>query len=500
MTSAEENARLNTAEIISAPSAEPEKKMREYLSPKAMAAYIISGIGDKNWESFSSQNTYFFNTTFLRASPTTLALVDSLCGIADALDNAISGPIIDRTRTRWGRVRPYLVATLPLWMLSAAMPWLLPTNLSQTALFFILLILQYLGSIANSFYGPAYAAILYNLTPNVDERDRLIAADTYVDLFGVWIPSLFPFFIDYLPGNIPTRYIYIGGAMFFIMIVAVFRIYGFLTLRERIPLASRQTMQQYSVFDSVKMVANCRPVWVLLIKGFFGVGKGIGVNVESYFWLNCTGKLSNQFFAGLFTGIPSYFVLPFATKLTEKMGLRNLGTFCFTFSGMSYLILYLVGYKPTSSSFLNMAWVILGLTFAGAFNSVQRYCNTALQGDMYDYVEWKTGFRNEGMLSAAMGYMGLATNTLGKLITGAVIKAIKYKPLINAAGKVVPQTDPRMLRAIWTVFSLVPAISRFLEAGALRFFNVHGSFKERMLQELAGMRAERIAALNNGDE
>ena len=63
MTSAEENARLITSEIISAPSAEPEKKMREYLSPKAMAAYIISGIGDKNWESFSSQNTYFFNTT-----------------------------------------------------------------------------------------------------------------------------------------------------------------------------------------------------------------------------------------------------------------------------------------------------------------------------------------------------------------------------------------------------------------------------------------------------
>lgn len=474
---------------------ENNKPVREYLSPKAMAAYIISGIGDKNWETFSGHNGFFYNTTFLNASPQTLALADAICGVADALDNAISGPIIDRTRTRWGRIRPYLVATLPLWLISSAVPWFLPSNLSQKALLPIFLILSYLGSIANSFYGPAYAAILYNITPNAGERNKLIAADTYVDLLGVWLPSLFPFFIDYLPGNIPTRYIYIGGAMFFISIVVIFRTYGFFALRERIPLASRKTMKQYGLVDSIKQVASCRPMWVLLIKGFFGVGKGIGVSVENYFWLNCTGKLSNQFFAGLFTGLPSYFVLPLAPRLTEKMGLRNLGSFAYLFSSVSYFVMYLVGYSPTKNSIVNLVWLVIALTLAGALNSIQRYSSFALQGDMYDYVEWKTGIRNEGMLTAAMGYIGLATNTLGKLITGVVIKAINYKPLINSAGILVPQTDPKMLRAIWTVFALAPAFGRLFEGLSLRFFNVHGSVRERMLQDLAVQRAERVAQM-----
>ena len=37
---------------------ENNKPVREYLSPKAMAAYIISGIGDKNWETFSGHNGF----------------------------------------------------------------------------------------------------------------------------------------------------------------------------------------------------------------------------------------------------------------------------------------------------------------------------------------------------------------------------------------------------------------------------------------------------------
>ena len=254
-------------------------------------------------------------------------------------------------------------------------------------------------------------------------------------------------------------------------------------------------MKQYGLVDSIKQVASCRPMWVLLIKGFFGVGKGIGVSVENYFWLNCTGKLSNQFFAGLFTGLPSYFVLPLAPRLTEKMGLRNLGSFAYLFSSVSYFVMYLVGYSPTKNSIVNLVWLVIALTLAGALNSIQRYSSFALQGDMYDYVEWKTGIRNEGMLTAAMGYIGLATNTLGKLITGVVIKAINYKPLINSAGILVPQTDPKMLRAIWTVFALAPAFGRLFEGLSLRFFNVHGSVRERMLQDLAVQRAERVAQM-----
>ena len=478
---------------------ERKHQEKEYLGPREMAAYIISGIGDKNWETFNGNNEFFYTTTFQHVSPITLSVAQSFCSIIDTFDNAISGPILDRTRTRWGRVRPYLVLTLPFFIFSAAMPYILPDGLSQASLLIWFLIIRYVGSIANSFYTPAYQATLYNLTPNTNERNKLIAADTYVDLFGVWLPSLFPFFVDYLPRTIPTKNIYLGGALIFIALVIVFRVFGFFSLRERVPLASREEMKSTSVWKSVKQVASCRPMWALMAKNFFGMGKGTGQSVANYFWLNCTGKLSNAAIAGLFTGLPSYFVLPFATKMTKKIGLRNLSVLAYGYCGIVYLIMFFVGYKPTDNNIINIVIIVIFLTLAGAMNSVQRYCGTALQGDLYDYVEWKTGIRNEGMMSAAMGYITLITNNISTILSGVIIAAIHYEPLINSYGVVVPQTDPEMLQAIWTVFTLAPAIGRIGKAISLSFFNVDGKVKEQMMADLAITRAAKLKG-RTGDE
>jgi Na+/melibiose symporter-like transporter len=380
------------------------------------------------------------------------------------------------------------------------MPYILPDGLSQATLLLLFLIIRYVGSIANSFYTPAYQATLYNLTPNTNERNKLIAADTYVDLFGVWLPSLFPFFVDYLPRTIPTKNIYLGGAIIFIALVIVFRVFGFFSLRERVPLASREEMNSTSVWKSVKQVASCRPMWALMAKNFFGMGKGTGQSVANYFWLNCTGKLSNAAIAGLFTGLPSYFVLPFATKMTKKLGLRRLSVFAYGYCGIVYLIMYFVGYKPTDNNLINIIIIVFFLTLAGAMNSIQRYCGTALQGDLYDYVEWKTGIRNEGMMSAAMGYITLITNNISTILSGLIVAAIHYEPLINSYGVVVPQTDPGMLQAIWTVFTLAPAIGRIGKAISLSFFNVDGKVKEQMMEDLAVTRAAKLKGRTDNEE
>ena len=469
-----------------------EQQNKNYLSPKDYVAYVLSGTGDKNWESFSGANLDFFNRTMVGASAATLSAASVICTFADTFDNAISGPILDRTRTRWGRVRPYLILTLPLWFISTFTPWVLPAGLSQIAYLAIYAVINYIGSIANSFYTPAYSALLYNLTPNVQERNRLIATDTYVDLLGVWLPSLFPFFVDFLPQSIARRNIYMAAAFIFIAMVIIFRVYGFFTLRERVPLASRTQMKEVSVWKSLKQVASCQPMWILLIKGFFGVGKGVGARIENDFWLNCFGKMSYGTIAGLFTGLPSYFILPLAPKLTKKMGLKNLASFSYLFCGISYFIMFLVGYAPTKKTWINVAWITFALTVCGSLNSVQRYSSTALTGDMYDYVEWKTGIRNEGILSAAMGYISLITNQASTLISGGLITVMKIKSVYSTEGKLIRQTDPKMLRNIWIVFALCPAIGRTLKGITLSFFNVHGKVREQMMKDLAKSRAEKV--------
>lgn len=470
-----------------------EQQNKFYLSPKEMASYILSGVGDKNWETFNGSNSDFYYRTIVGAEAATLSTASVLCTFADTFDNAISGPILDRTRTRWGRVRPYLLLTLPLWLIANMTPWILPSGLSQFVYLAIFSALYYVGSVSNSFYNPAYSALLYNLTPNVNERNRLIAADTYVDLFGVWIPSLFPFFIDFLPESVSRRSIYVGGALFFIALVVIFRTFGFFSLRERVPLASRQDMNQVSVWQSVKMVAKCQPMWILLLKGFFEIGRGISSRVQNDFWLNCFGKVSYSTITSLFTGLPSYFVLPLAPKLTKKMGLKNLASFSYAVCGVTYIVMWIIGYNPFGDDHLvlNLIYMTIGLTVAGSFNSVQRYCTTALTGDMYDYVEWKTGIRNEGIMSAAMGYVNLIVNQVSTLLSGGLITVLGVKSKYMG-GKLVRQTDPVMLKNIWTLFALLIGVGRLIEAIILLFFKVHGKTREQMMHDLAVSRAAKV--------
>ncbi len=491
------------AELQTIDTANVEKQLlhqkKFYLSPKEMASYILSGVGDKNWETFSGSNADFFYRTIVGAEAATLSTASVICTFADTFDNAVSGPILDRTRTRWGRVRPYLILTLPLWLIANFVPWLLPEGFSQIAYLAVFAVLNYIGSVANSFYTPAYSALLYNLTPNVDERNRLIATDTYVDLLGVWLPSLFPFLIDFMPESISRKAIYIGGALFFVALVIVFRTYGFFTLRERVPLASRQNMNEVSVWKSVKMVAKCQPMWILLIKGFFEIGRAMSSRVQNDFWLNCYGKVSYSTLTSLVTGLPSYFVLPLAPKLTKKMGLKNLGAMSYAVCGISYIVMWFIGYAPFGENHLvlNLIYITIGLTVAGSFNSVQRYCNTALTGDMYDYVEWKTGIRNEGIISAAMGYINLLVNQVSTLISGGLITVMGIKSKYMG-GKLVRQTDPVMLKNIWTLFALLIGVGRLIEAVILLFFKVHGKTREQMMHDLAVSRASKI--VDTGEE
>lgn len=475
-----------------------DQQNKRYLSPKHYIAYILSGFGDTNWNSFTNKESFYFATTFLGISAKTWTTASTVSGILDSIDNALSGLIIDRTRTRWGRVRPYLLLTLPFWFFSSFTQWILPDGLSQPALLVWFFLFNYIGSIANSFYNTSYQTILYNITPNVSERNRLIATDAYADLAGVWLPSLFPLFVDFL--NVPTRYVYIGGATFFIACVLIFRTYGFFALKERMPLASREEMKHMGLIETFKTVGTCRPMWVLIIKNFFAVGKHTGEKVQNFFWINCMGKLSLSSISGLFTGLPSYFVLPLAPKLTKKFGLRNLAAGSYMFCGLCYFIMWIVGYKPFGEDhfILNFIWIVFALTCCGSVNSIQRYCSTALNGDLYDYVEWKSGVRNEATITAAMGYMTLISTAVANILSGVIIDAIHFEPLLDVTGKVIPQTDPVMLRGLWTVFALAPAVGRFMKGVTLLFFNVHGKTRDTMMYELAKIRAAKV--IDSGSE
>ncbi|MEE1011558.1 MAG: MFS transporter [Acutalibacteraceae bacterium] len=470
-----------------------EQNTKRYVRPREIAAYALTSYGLNNLTSFIGSTKQYFMMSFMGLTGGQYALLGTVSTIWDALDDPISGIVIDRFRTRWGRLRPFLILSMPLWAISSILFYVVPGSFNSNQMLIYALAATIIYGIGFSYLS-GWELLLYNMTPNTSERGTLIATQKFVNLF-TWIPSLVPVFVDFVPGvtknAITQPEVYRGFSILFVVAAAASAVYGFFVMKERVSIASKDEIKQVGFFRSAKSILTCRPLWALLLSGFFGGIKGVGGASEDFFWLNCTGKLSNRLLCSLFTGIPNYVITPVAPSVINKFGLRTTAISAGVFSGLAYTALYFIGYKPTGNYWIDFVIVTVGLTVCGLPNHIMGVCDPLLKGDMYDYLEWKTGIRNEGIVNAVMSYVNKLSSSVHTFLSGVVFDWIKFTPQKDIFGNVVPHTNPKVLKGIWGIFCLAPAVARYGYGLALFFFNVHGKNKEKMLIELAEHRNAR---------
>ena len=488
---------------------------RKYLRPREIVAFLLTSFGQKNLSQYVNAFRQFFIISFLGMSGSTYGIIMLIESLYDAFDDSISGIIIDRTRTRWGRLRPWLVVPTPFWAIANIMLFTAPTFLVhewQKVIWVVFAIFVY--NLGMSYFS-AWDILLYNITPNTDERDSLIATSKFMELFGTWLPSIATVCVAFLPkatkNKIGMQDVYTWFAIFLGIIAAVTAFYGFKNMRERVPLASREQMQEIGVVESFKNVFKNRPMLVLVLSGFFNGFKSVGVASESFYWMHNSKNIIHQTIAGLFTGIPAYIMTPLAPKLIRKFGAKNACVGSGIFAGLAYLGTFLIGLCGNHgkgflvdwsgcNAIINMAVIALCLTICGLPNSLMNVAGAVLQGDVYDYSEWKTGARNEALVKTVQNYFGKAANAVIQLLSGVVISVVGYVAHKDEFGNIIAESNHNVLFGFWAVFCLLPAIARFLYGITLMFFNVTGDTKKQMLKDLETRRIEKVQAMESNYE
>ncbi len=476
---------------------------KRYLSPKEIAAYVLVNFGQKNLSQYVSVYKEFFMIQFLKLNSTAYAHINLFASIYDALDDTLSGLIIDRTRTRWGRIRPFFILPLPLWVMGGFMMFTAPEFSSvQKVIWSATAILIY--GLGMSYFN-AWNLMMYNITPNTDERNNLITTTKFFELFGDWIPSFVPIFVEILP-RISSKFtmqgIYSFFAYFILILAAAFSIFGFFNMRERIPLQSREKMNETSVFESIKQIFTNRPLFAIISADFFNGFKAVGGSTESYFWLNNTGSVANASICGLFTGAPNYIMVPIAAKIIKKFGARTTAIGCGLFAGTAYITMFFVGFRPFGQTIydnyiLNLAWIFFALTVCGLPNKIMLVVGPILSAEAFDYMEWKHGARNEALVTTVQGYFGKLSGSITGWLSGMVLTWINYVPLTDSLGNALPQSNPEILSGIWAVFCLLPGFARLLYGISYIFYPIHGRLKDQMIVELADLRADRLEEQSN---
>ncbi len=481
---------------------------RRYLRLREMIAFLLTAFGQKNLNEFVNGNRQFFMISFLGISGSAYGTIMFLETLYDAMDDSISGLIIDRTRTRWGKLRPYFIISTPIWAVAILMLFTTPSFLTtQTAKVVWAVVAIFAHNLGMSYFG-IWQIMPYDITPNVNERNNLLASQKFMEIFGAWLPALLPILIDFLPSKtnnvIGMQDVYSGYALIMVIISAVTAIYGFFVMRERVPLASREQMKEVGIIESFKIALKNRPMLILQLNYFFNGLKGIGASNEKFFWMHNAGKLTYATISSLFTGIPRFIITPLTPKLIRKFGARTVGIAAGIFGGAMYGLMYILGYQPFAKLDSTMTWntpvgvvvnlvyITIMLTLAGLPNGVIDVVGTVLQGDVYDYGEWKYGVRNEALIATVSSYFQKLANSINNALSGFVISWIGYVAHKDVFGNIVRETDNKVLQGFWFIFCVTPAIARFLYGISLIFFNVHGKFKAQMLADLEVRRREQV--------
>ena len=478
-------------------------RKHRYLSPKEIFAMGAVAFGQKNLDEFCNANLQFFIIQFFLLSPNAYANISLGASIYDAVDDTLSGLIIDRTRTRWGRIKPYLILPIPLWLIGTVMLFSAPA-LSPAMKIVWVAFATVLKGLGMSYFG-AWTLMQYNVTPNYNERVSAIATVEFARLFGTFLISALPFVLDIgRSNNVAESTVYNGFSWVIVLLCAATCIYGFRHMRERIPLQSREEMKEVGVFESFKHLAKNRPMFILILGNFFNSFKSIGAGNEKFFWFNCTGKYSYATIVSLFTGLPNYIMTPLSSKIIHKFGARNTMIGAGLFGGIAYTLMYLIGYHPFGAAFqdnviAHLVWMAFSLTVCGLPNRVISVALAVLSGDVFDYSEWKTGMRNEAIVTTIQNYFMKIGNSFNAWLTSMVLTWIGYQAITDSEGIAIPNTDPGVQRGLWIIFALAPAAARLLTGIAFMFFNIHGKFKEQMLADLEERRKAAIEELEESE-
>ena len=471
-------------------------RKRRYLTPKEIFSMCAVAFGQKNLDEFCNANLQFFIIQFFGLSPEAYANISLGASIYDAVDDTLSGLIIDRTRTRWGRIKPYLILPIPLWLIGTVMLFSSPA-LSPAMKIVWVAFATVLKGLGMSYFG-AWTLMQYNITPNYNERVSAITTVEFARLFGTFLVAALPIVLDVgRKAGVGESGIYHGFSWIIVLLCAATCLYGFRHMRERIPLQSREEMKEVGVLDSFKHLVKNRPMFILILGNFFNSFKSIGAGNEKFFWFNCTGKYSYATIVGLFTGLPNYIMTPLSSKFIHRFGARNTIIGAALFGGAAYTAMWAVGYHPFGATFddhlvFNLVWMAFALTVCGLPNRVIAVALAVLSGDVFDYSEWKTGMRNEAIVTTISNYFLKIGNSFNAWLTSMVLTWIHYQALVDANGAAIPNTDPGVQRGLWIIFALAPAAARTLTGLAFFLFNVHGKFKEQMLADLEERRRAAI--------
>lgn len=327
-----------------------------------------------------------------------LVIFPIISKIIDAITNIIMGQIIERTRTKEGKARPWLLLSAPLITITALLLFLVPNASETVKVVWVMLSYNLFYSIAYTIYNMSHNLMVPLSIRDTEQRGGLSVFNNIASVMisGIIVALIFPMVVLPMIGVNQSAWITVMS------VIAILALP--LTLLEYYYTKERVTEENADIEqENIPLLTQLKSVimdkyWVCLF--LYMIVYHLGSNIKNisliYYCNYVLGSYNDgitQTLVSVIGGIPMGIGIFAVWPLAKKFGKRNLT--------MAGFVLYAIGGAVCLLAPTNMVVVLIGQFIKNIGGLPCAYVLMALFADVLDHIEWRFHFRCDG-LSASL--------------------------------------------------------------------------------------------------
>lgn len=460
------------------------------VSRGEIAAYGLAGGGQNLAYALVTGYLMYYYVNVFHIDPRVVGLMLFIEGIWDIINNPLAGMLIDHTRTRHGKMLPYLRwGIVPLGVFTVLLfagPYLIhDTSAFSTAKIVFMFLSYFAWEIFYTVTDVAYWGLSAAITPDAKERQRVMTFNNAAVNVGSSLPFVVvPFLLDYAASDgavLEMRGVFmLFGIVAGVVGIGLFSLAG-LFVRERV----EQSAEGSSFRESLHELVHNSGLRLIVLSGLIRSLSGISSVFMTYYFIDVLGYASLSVLVNIPTVVTwlfSYALLKPIRRLWDGRQFTILGTVGI---GVIWIVVFLIGLRYYQSTAVMVPVLMVANGLFGLISAPMNIVQNEMLADATDYSEWTTGKRSEGVSFS----LRITTVKIGSTVVQAFGSV-----LLSLIGYVTSSDNARVVQSgsvqfrIFVLFALVPGVFYLLSAVPFFFYDLVGEKLERMRSALAARR------------
>ena len=394
-----------------------------------------------------------FYTDYVGINPATVGLIMLLSRVFDGASDMIMGIIVEKTNSKWGKSRPWILWMSVPYALSAILLFTVPHTMGMVQAIYIFVTYNFCTTVCYTAINLPYGSLSAMMTRVSSERDMLSVVRMGLSPLGKIVAVTFTTPLVKLFGN--DQAAWVKTMSVWAVLALILLLICFANCKETVVIAGKEKAEKVPVKRGLKSLVTNQYFWaVLLLWMFQSVSFSVSGTILPYYckyiFENDTWLYSTLYLVEILTMVVCIFL---CAPLIKKFGKRNiaLAGSCIALGGQFLFFL-----NPYSLPWMVMSCVARAVGLA-PLNAVV----FGMIGDVVEFGQWKTHVRQEslifaggsigtkvgaGVASAAMtglmslaGYISTSTGAVSQpeSALNMIIQIYKIGPMIVAGGVLI---------------------------------------------------------------